>query len=85
MPEAIVVPCEAEVEIPHVSVDASISVACRVKENLIGMPFSDIVTVTEIPSMITGGSFWGATVTFTVMVSDNEPSETRTTKLSVPL
>ena len=52
----------------------------------VGDPSSDIVTDNgPAPCVITGGSFTAVTVTFTVIVSFKSPSETCTTKLSLPL
>lgn len=85
VPEAIAVPCEASCDMLQMIMAESISVACSVKANGIGVPFFDMVTLEELPSVITGGSLIGVMVTLTVMKSVREPSEICTTKLSVPL
>ena len=64
----------------------STSVAFRVRLKAVGAPSSDIVTLAEAPSVITGASFTALIVTLTVIVSVPPlPSDTCTTKLSAPL
>src|SRR5512134_3592115 len=58
VPEAVAVPCEAGVEMLQVRVSAGLaSVACRVSWNGIGVLFSDMLTLTAAPSVMTGASF----------------------------
>ena len=85
VPEAVPVPCDAAEEMLQVSVSpAFASVACSVRLKAVGDPSSDMVTLVEAPSVITGATFTDVMVTLTVIVSVAVPSETCTTKLSVP-
>ncbi len=54
VPEAVAVPCAAAVEMLQVMGSPSASVACKVRLKGVGALFSDIVTLTEAPSVITG-------------------------------
>jgi hypothetical protein len=67
-----------------VIVSASTSVACSVSEKGVGEPSSLIVTEELSPSVMTGASLAAVIVTFTVMEAVSAPSETVTTKLSLP-
>ena len=87
VPETVAVPLLAAEDTLQVSEPAAVSasVAPRVgAAHAVGEPSSDIVLDTEVPWVITGPSFTAVTVTFTVIKSVSEPSETCTTKLSVP-
>ena len=87
VPETVAVPLLAAVETLQVSEPAAVSasVALRVgAAHAVGEPSSDIVLETEVPCVMEGPSFTAVTVTFTVITSFREPSETCTTKLSLP-
>ena len=58
VPEAVAVPCEAAEEMLQVRVSPTFgSVAYRVKEKGVGVPFFDMVTLVDAPSVITGATF----------------------------
>ncbi len=84
VPMAVAVPFPAGVLMLQVSGSPSGSVASRVRSKAVGEPSSDMVTSTEVPSVMTGGSLTWLIVTFTVMRSRSKPSSTLTIKLSVP-
>ena len=75
VPETVAVPCPACNVTDQVNVaPVSGPVAFSVRPNVVGMLSSDIVTGALAPSVMTGGSFSGWTVTFTMTSSVNVPS-----------
>ena len=62
VPEAEAVPCVAGELTLQVMVSRSASVACKVRLNAVGLPFSDIDREIAVPSVMEGMLFWGLTV-----------------------
>ena len=89
VPETVAVPLLAADETLQTKAlfAVSASVAPSVgADQAVGEPSSDIVTLKgPDPCVITGASLTPLTVTFTVIVSVRDPSETCTTKVSLPL
>ena len=87
VPEAVAVPFVAFVSKLQVNVLSSESMSVAFNSGATQEePLSSVMTtVKATPCTITGASFTGFTVTATVTVSAEVPSETCTTKLSPPL
>ena len=89
VPETVAVPLLAAEETLHTKVLSAVSTSVAPSvgaDQAVGEPSSDIVTAKgPAPCVITGASLTPLTVTFTVIVSARAPSETCTTKLSLPL
>jgi len=84
----VAVPLLADEDTLQIKDEATVSAsdALNSAEVQLAVPSSEIVLLKgPAPWLITGASFTAFTVTFTVIVSLIEPSETRTTKLSLPL
>ena len=83
VPLATAVPLPAAVNTDQVSVVLSASVAFSVRANAVGSLSSDMVTLTLLPSLITGALFSGVTVMVKSCVSLRSPSLTCNCTLAV--
>ena len=84
VPETVALPCKAADDMLQVRVAESTSTACSVRANTVGVPFSVIVTVVEVPSVITGASLTAVTVKRKVSLVVPVPSLTVTVIVVVP-